>query len=86
MAILLPLPLPGLIILFISYLMSSHINHQGTIIAGDLNADTADIPTLQNALDNDSFVDLGASSCFNTDVNIPTCYPPNHITPRRRDF
>eukprot|EP00973_Karenia_brevis_P032648 4508159-Karenia_brevis.AAC.1 len=31
------------------------------IIAGDLNADTADIPTLQSALDNNQFVDLGAS-------------------------
>eukprot|EP00973_Karenia_brevis_P004295 588848-Karenia_brevis.AAC.1 len=32
------------------------------IIAGDLNADTADIPTLQSALDDNRFVDLGASA------------------------
>eukprot|EP00973_Karenia_brevis_P067166 9340549-Karenia_brevis.AAC.1 len=62
------------------HIVLDELSHQPPghrIIAGDLNADTADIPTLQSALDTDQYIDLGASTCFNTDTHIPTCFPPN---------
>eukprot|EP00973_Karenia_brevis_P036340 5010409-Karenia_brevis.AAC.1 len=55
------------------------------VIAGDLNADIDDIPSLKDVFEDGSFIDVGASPCFSTQANIPTCYPPNHIQPSRRD-
>eukprot|EP00973_Karenia_brevis_P028120 3874417-Karenia_brevis.AAC.1 len=51
------------------------------LIVGDLNADVQDIPSLTNALHENQYMDIGASTCFTAHPNTPTCYPPNHQQP-----
>ena len=57
------------------------------MLVGDLNADPSDLPTLQTHLDAGSYLDLGAQAHIYDQPSLqPTCYPPNHIHPSRRDF
>eukprot|EP00973_Karenia_brevis_P023979 3306044-Karenia_brevis.AAC.1 len=56
------------------------------VIAGDFNADIADIPSLQEVVEDGSFIDVGATPCFNNQTCVPTCFPPNHVRPSRRDY
>eukprot|EP00973_Karenia_brevis_P016303 2231844-Karenia_brevis.AAC.1 len=56
------------------------------MVVGDLNADTSDLPSLQAYLDTAEFIDIGAHPSHNNSTITPTCYPPNHVTPHRRDY
>eukprot|EP00973_Karenia_brevis_P059319 8258023-Karenia_brevis.AAC.1 len=56
------------------------------MVVGDLNADTSDLPSLQAQLDTAEFIDIGAHPSHNSSTITPTCYPPNHVTPTRRDY
>eukprot|EP00973_Karenia_brevis_P014569 1987609-Karenia_brevis.AAC.1 len=56
------------------------------MVLGDFNADTTDLPSLQALLDAAEYIDIGAHPSHNNSTIAPTCYPPNHITPTKRDY
>ena len=57
------------------------------LIAGDFDADTQDLPTLQSFLQDLHFVDVGAvADTFGRKSNEPTCLAANSDAPTRRDF
>ena len=57
------------------------------IIAIDLNADTADIPTLSDALDSHTWIDVGAhAAAWGRPSSDFTCIAPNTLAPTRRDY
>ncbi len=58
-----------------------------TLIAIDLNADTADIPTLSDALDSHTWIDVGAhASAWGRPSSDYTCIAPNTLAPTSRDY
>eukprot|EP00973_Karenia_brevis_P039915 5509768-Karenia_brevis.AAC.1 len=56
------------------------------MILGDLNADLDDLPAIKSVIDDATYVDLGAQIHLSSNINAPTCFPPNHHQPTRRDY
>eukprot|EP00973_Karenia_brevis_P047412 6582859-Karenia_brevis.AAC.1 len=56
------------------------------MLAGDLNADIDDIISLKCVIDDGSYVDIGSCIHLTDCIAEPTCFPPNHGQPHRRDF
>eukprot|EP00973_Karenia_brevis_P065288 9067631-Karenia_brevis.AAC.1 len=56
------------------------------LLAGDLNSDIDDNLPIMTAIADGKYTDLGSCPHLAREVNQPTCYPPNHNQPHRRDF
>eukprot|EP00973_Karenia_brevis_P049906 6929546-Karenia_brevis.AAC.1 len=56
------------------------------MLVGDLNAYLCDLPSIASCVDAGTMIDLGASHVFDSPPSLPTCFPPNHLHPTRRDF
>ena len=58
-----------------------------TLVLGDLNADTQDIPTIQYCLDREGWTDLGSvASIWQGEDEQTTCFAPNAKVATRRDY
>ena len=62
--------------------------HHGPVcLQGDINADTADIPSISNLLDEQGWVDCGAvASWWGGQDAVGTCQAPNTSRTTRRDY
>ena len=56
------------------------------ILAGDLNANPEDIPTMQDLLERVGWMDVGAQPRWAPDGPEPTCFAPGAGGGTRRDY